>query len=175
MSGPELWDLFVHCLTLSLLAIGGAVGTAPDLQRYVVMERGWISAAEFTSAMALAQAAPGPNLTFIPVVGFEVGGLAGAVAALVGMLLPSTVLTLAATRWGARRRDSRGVQAFVTGMAPVTLGLVSATGLLLAAPVAQGPVALALVAGSTVLMWQTKVHPLWLICAGAAAGLMGWV
>lgn len=175
MSLANLWDLFVHCTTLSLLAIGGAVGTAPELQRYVVVERGWLTGAEFTSAMALAQASPGPNLMFIPVVGFDAAGLPGALAALLGMMLPSTVLTLAVTRWGARRRDTLGVKTFVGGMAPVTLGLVSATGVLLATPVAGNTLAIGLVVAAAGLTWKTRLHPLWLIAGGALAGILGWV
>lgn len=174
---PVLWDLFVHCLTLSLLAIGGAIATVPDLQRHVVLERGWLSAGDFTGSVALAQAAPGPNLLFVAVVGYNVAGLAGALAAMAGMLLPSTALTLVVTRWGARRRDARGLRAFVSGMAPVTLGLIAATGYLLAKPVltlAQ-PVAFVLVGLSVGLSWRTKLSPLWLIAAGAAAGALGYV
>lgn len=172
---PVLWDLFVHCLALSLLAIGGAIATVPDLQRHVVLERGWLSAGDFTGSVALAQAAPGPNLLFVAVVGYNVAGLAGALAAMAGMLLPSTALTLVVTRWGAQRRDARGVRAFVSGMAPVTLGLIVSTGYLLAKPVLHAPVALVLVALSVLLSWRTKLNPLWLIAFGAVAGALGLV
>lgn len=171
----DLLALFLHCMTLSLLAIGGVIATAPDLQRFVVVEHGWLSAEAFTGSVALAQAAPGPNLLFVVVVGFNVAGLAGAAAALCGLLLPSTVLTLVVTRWGAARRDSLAVRAFISGMAPVTLGLLLATGSLLAAPVAdQGP-GLALVAAATLLTWRTRLHALWLILGGAVLGAMGLV
>lgn len=171
----ELLALFMHCLLLSLLAIGGAIATVPDLQRFVVVEQGWLGAAEFTGSVALAQAAPGPNLLFVAVVGFNALGLAGAVAAMAGMLLPSTTLTLLVTRWGSRRRDTRGVKAFIAGMAPITLGLLLATGWLLAAPVVRRPVALALIAATVGLAWKTRLNLLWLLGAGAAAGAAGWV
>ncbi|MBK7616180.1 MAG: chromate transporter [Burkholderiales bacterium] len=170
-----LWDLFVHCLTLSLLAIGGAIATVPDLQRHVVLERGWLSAGDFTGSVALAQAAPGPNLLFVAVVGYNVAGLAGALAAMAGMLLPSTALTLMVSRWGAKRRDARGVRTFVSGMAPVTLGLILATGYLLAKPVLVQPAAFLLVGLSVLLCWRTKLSPLWLIATGAVAGALGLV
>lgn len=175
MSPQVLLELFGHCALLSLLAIGGAIATAPDLHRLVVVQRGWITDVEFSASLALAQAAPGPNLLFVAVVGYNVAGLAGALAALLGMLLPSTVLTLVVFRWGSRRRDSRGVKAFVAGMAPVTLGLVVATATLLARPMVGRPVGLALVLASGWLMWRSKVNPLWLILAGALAGAAGLV
>lgn len=179
MSGALGWaglaDLFLHCLMLSLLAIGGAMATAPELQRFVVLDRGWLSAADFTSAVALAQASPGPNLLFIPVVGYAAGGLPGAAVSLIGMLIPSTVLTLGVTRWGARHRDTRGVQAFIAGMVPVTLGLLIVSGALLAQPLLHQPVALLLMLGSLVLSWRSRISPVWLIAVGAAAGVLGWV
>ena len=160
--------LFLHCLTLSLLAVGGAVATVPELHRHVVIEHGWLSDADFTGSIALAQAAPGPNLLFVAVVGYNVAGLAGALAAMFGMLLPSTALTLVVTRWGLRRRDSRGVRAFVAGLAPVTLGLVLATGWLLARPVLDRPTAWPLLLGTVLLAWRTKLNPLWPIEIGRA-------
>ena len=108
----DVLDLFVHFLMLSLLSIGGAMSTAPEMQRYFVVERGWIGEADFSTAIALAQAAPGPNVLFVPVLGFQAAGLPGAAAALVGILLPSTLLSLGVSRWGARRRDTALVRAF---------------------------------------------------------------
>lgn len=175
MNVADLIALFVHCATLSLLAIGGAIATVPDLQRFVVVEQGWLPAADFTASVALAQAAPGPNLLFVAVVGFNALGLPGALAAMTGILLPSTTLTLLITRWGARRRDSRGVKAFVAGMAPITLGLLVSTGWLLASPVVKQPVAVLLVLATVAVMWKTRLSPLWLLAAGAIAGALGWV
>ena len=101
MSAADLIGLFGHCLMLSLLAVGGAITTAPDMHRYLVIEHGWLNDAQFTTSVALAQAAPGPNLLFIAVLGWNVGGPLGALATMVGILLPSTLLTLAVTRWTA--------------------------------------------------------------------------
>lgn len=172
---PVLLDLFLHCAGLSLLAIGGAVATAPDLQRHVVAERGWISAADFTGGMALAQAAPGPNLLFVAVIGFQVAGMTGALAALLGMALPSTALTMVVSRWGSRHRQTLGVRAFVAGMAPITLGLIVTTGFLLAQPVVNSLASLGLMAAAVAVAWRTRANPLWLIGAGALAGGLGWV
>ncbi|WP_374676185.1 chromate transporter [Ideonella sp.] len=171
----DLLALFGHCLLLSLLAIGGAIATVPDLQRVVVVEHGWLDAGQFTGAVALAQAAPGPNLLFVAVVGYQALGLPGALAGMGGMLLPSTALTLLLTRWGQRRRDSLPVRAFVRGMAPVTLGLVLTSGLLLAAPVMREPPAVALFLASALVAWRTRWNPLWLLALGGLAGAIGGV
>jgi chromate transporter len=158
-----------------MLAIGGAVAVAPEIHRYVVEQRGWIDDTQFSAAIALAQASPGPNLMFVPVIGYAVAGFGGAAVALLGMLLPSTTLALAATRWGGKRRDSRGVRAFVAGMAPITIGLLLSTGVLLALPVARLPAAWLMVIATVVLMLRTRINPVWLIAAGAVAGAAGLI
>ena len=104
------------------------------MHRYVVDEHHWISDAQFSASIAIAQAAPGPNVLFVAVIGWNVAGPIGALATMVGTLLPSTALTLLVTRWGARRRETRGMRAFTTGLTPLTIGLLVATGWLLARP-----------------------------------------
>src|SRR5678816_3316168 len=88
----------------------------------------------FSASIALAQAAPGPNVLFVAVIGWNVAGAPGALATMLGTLLPSTALTLFVSRWGARRRETRGVHAFTTGLTPLTIGLLVATGWLLVRP-----------------------------------------
>jgi chromate transporter len=176
LSAADWLSLFTHFMMLSLLAVGGAITTAPDMQRFVVGEQGWLNDGEFTACIALAQAAPGPNVLFVAVIGFNVGGLAGVLATMAGTLLPSTTLALTATRWGDKNRDALGLRAFTTGLAPLTIGLLLSTGWILLQPTRGHWVnASVLVAGTLLLMLRTRLSPLWPICAGALAGAMGWV
>jgi chromate transporter len=177
LSAPELLALTLHFMLLSLLAVGGAITTAPDMQRYVVLDNGWITPGQFSASIAIAQAAPGPNVLFVAVIGWNIAGLPGVAATLFGCLLPSTVLTLCFVRWGARRRESRALRAFTTGMAPLTLGLLAATGWVLAEPFVREPTqltgALALVAVTLIVMLSSKLSPMWLVALGAAVGAFG--
>lgn len=174
-TGADWWPFFTHFLAMSMLAIGGAMAVAPDIHRYLVDERGWIDDTQFSAAMALAQAAPGPNLLFVPVLGYAVAGMAGAMVSLLGMLLPSTTLAIFASRWGSRRREQRGVRAFVAGMAPITVGLILSTGGVLAVPMAGIPGAWVLIAATVALSLKTRLSPVWLIGGGAIAGAAGLV
>jgi len=169
-----LTSLFLHFGMLSLLAIGGAITTAPDMQRYVVGEHGWLSDAQFTTSVAIAQAAPGPNVLFVAVVGWNIAGLAGVAATLAGSLLPSATLALAASRFGEGQRESRGMRAFTTGMAPLTLGLLLATGWILTEPVRDSPGAMLLVPFTVVMLVRTRISPIWLVASGAVVGAFGW-
>jgi chromate transporter len=190
LSSADWWALFAHFLSLSLLSIGGAITTAPDMHRYLVDERSWLTHSQFTSSIALAQAAPGPNILFVALLGWNVGinaaagaspwgyGLLGVTIAMLGIMLPSTTLTFAAARWGHRNRDLRAVRAFKTGMAPVVVALLIATGWILSASNGTGvnnwPLWL-LSAASALLVWRTRMHLLWLLGAGAVLGWYGWV
>lgn len=188
LGAADLLALFGHFLLLSLLAVGGALSTAPEMQRWIVGERGWLDAGEFAASVALAQAAPGPNVLFVAVVGFNVAGLPGVVAAMAGTLLPSSVLAVAAARSSRRHAAHRAVRAFNAGMAPLTLGLLLATGWLVVEPgllrppqggVAAQAVAAALVAGTVVVSLRTAWPPLLPIAFGAGVGAVlgaaGWM
>lgn len=187
---PSDWvDLLLFHLSRSLLAIGGAITLAPDLHRWLVSEQHWLTDAQFSNAMALAQAAPGPNVLFVAMTGWAVGlqaagplapawtaGLlasAGAAVSLVGVLAPSSLLTLAATRWCQRHQAHLAVQTFRQGLAPMVVGLLLSTSWLLgrgSGQFAQDAGIWALALSSTLLVWRTRMHILWLLGTGAVLG-----
>ena len=179
LTSADLWALFGHFLVLSLLAVGGAIAAAPDMHRYIVEQQHWLTDAEFTASIAIAQAAPGPNVLFVAAIGWNVAGPLGAFATMAGILLPSTLLALAATRYASQRRETRGVRAFTTGLAPLTIGLLLATGWILAEPYLRQPAqrwgALALIALSVYAMLRTRIGPMWLIGLGALVGALGGI
>jgi chromate transporter len=178
----DWFTLFLHYLTLSLLSIGGAITTAPDMHRFLVDQQHWLTDAQFNASIAIAQAAPGPNVLFVALLGWNVGlnaggmltGLLGVLLSLLGTLIPSTVLTYVASRWGHRNRELRAVRAFKQGMAPIVVALLMATGWILASAngsaLKDWPVWL-VTAVTAAIVWGTRMHLLWLLGAGA---LLGW-
>lgn len=194
LSAADWFALLTHFFSLSLLAVGGAITTAPDMHRYLVSEQSWLSDGQFTNSIALAQAAPGPNILFVALLGWNVGinagggsgagssawplALLGASITMLGIMLPSTLLTLVVARWGHQNRQRRSVRAFKQGMAPLVIALLMATGWILASSsgslIKNWPLWL-LTAVSAVLVWRTKLHLLWLLGAGALLGGLGWV
>lgn len=176
MWAPELWwTLFGHFIGMSLMSIGGAITLVPDMHRRLVMDDHLLSDMDFTSSIALAQAAPGPNVLFVALLGWYSGGLGGAVVSMLGIMLPSTTLALAVSRWVASRRHWLSVQAFQAGMVPVTIGLLLATGWHLTPPLQTQPRALLLSTVIALLVWRTKVSLIWLVLAGAVLGAVGAV
>ena len=175
-------SLFLHYISLSLLAVGGAITTAPDMHRYLVDQQHWLTDAQFNASIAIAQAAPGPNVLFIALMGWNVGlnaggvaaGLLGVLTTMLGILIPSTTLTYLAAQWGHRNRELRAVRAFKQGMAPIVVALLIATGWILAESngnsIKHWPVWL-LTGLTALVVWRSKIHLLWLLGAGA---LLGW-
>jgi chromate transporter len=192
-SWSDWLTLFLHFVSLSLLSIGGAITTVPDMHRFLVAEKSWLSDSQFTGSIALAQAAPGPNVLFVAVLGWNIGmnaggGLAGGASAwgmafagvfatMLGILLPSTTLTFFAARWGHQNKERRDVRAFKMAMAPIVVALLMATGWVLTAghgPIQENLWLWVLTLVSTLVVWQTRIHLLWLLAAGALGGVMGW-
>jgi chromate transporter len=174
LGAADLAALFSHFLLLSLLAIGGAIIVAPDMHRVLVGEMGALTDAQFTASIAIAQAAPGPNVLFVAVLGYQAAGLLGVTVTMLGIMLPSTTLALAAARWSNARQHWLGVRAFKAGMAPITIALLVATGWILSAKTpTPGLVIVTCIAA--LLVWRTRLHLLWMIAGGALVGAMGWV
>jgi chromate transporter len=178
--------LFVHYLSLSLLSIGGAITTTPDMHRFLVERQHWLTDAQFSASVAIAQASPGPNVLFVALMGWNVGlnaggiptALLGVLVSMTGILLPSTTLTYLAASWGHRNRDLRGVRAFKQGMTPIVIALLIGTGWILATGssyrLGDWPLWL-LAASAAAIVWRTRIHLLWLLGAGAALGWFGLV
>lgn len=186
LTASDWLALLLHYLSLSLLSVGGAITTVPDMHRFLVDRQHWLSDPQFNASIAIAQAAPGPNVLFVALLGWNVGMNAGGVPAawlgvllsLVGILLPSSTLAYLAASWGHRNRDLRAVRAFKQGMAPIVVALMIATSWILVMGNSQGsrdwPLWV-LAAATTLVVWRTRLHLLWLLGAGAALGWWGLV
>ena len=169
-------QLCAHIAVLSLMAIGGGViMLAPEVQRFVVDSHGWMSAERFSAAYAISQASPGPNLLYATLVGWEVAGLAGALGSTIAMVAPPALLTLALVHASSRRTPGRFARAVGKGLAPLSVGFLFATSwiLLRGAAVDWRAVAVTVLATGAVL--GTRINPVWVIAAGAAAGVVGLV
>jgi chromate transporter len=178
--------LFLNYMMLSMLSVGGVISTAPEMHRYLVDQQHWLIDAQFNSSIALAQAAPGPNVLFVALLGWNIGMNAGSIASamlgmlitMTGILLPSTTLAYLTSRWGHRNRDLRTVRAFKQGMGPIVIALVIATGWLLASvhheQARDWPLWL-LTASTVLIISLSRIHLLWLLAAGAVLGWFGLV
>ncbi len=173
MDRVDLTALGLHFALLALMAIGGVSSVLPDMQRYLVEAHHWLSNRQFADAYALAQAAPGPNMMFVTLLGWQLAGWMGAVIATVATVGPPIVLTMGVTHLHARNPDAPLGRAIRGGLGPVAIGLTLSSGWILARSSDQDWPAAALTLLTIVLMLRTKLNPVWLIVAGAIAGMAG--
>lgn len=147
--------------------------TLPEMQRQVVNVHHWMSAAEFASLFAVAQAAPGPNMLVVTLVGWRVAGWAGAAVATLSLLAPCCTLTFVVAKLWQRAGAARWRLVVQSGLTPVTVGLVLAAAMLLSLSTLRGAGSGALTLASAAVLLRTRLHPLWLLAAGAALGAAG--
>jgi chromate transporter len=172
MNVPLLADLAQQFALLSFLAIGGVNALLPEIHRRVVENAHWLTDADFAQAFAIAQAAPGPNLLIVSLIGWKVHGFLGALVSTIAICAPSSALTFAVAHVWDRFRDAPLRRAIQHGLAPVTVGLVLASGFILARTVDQSTLAVGLTGATVALVLATRLQPLWLLAAGAAVGAL---
>jgi len=167
-----IWQFAAHLAVLSIVSVGGAHAMLPDIYRFVVIEHQWLGGQEFATLVALSQAAPGPNVLVTALLGYQFGGLACAIVAPVAFILPSSLAVYAFAHMHVRGGDAPWKTIAMQGLAPLTVGLVVASGIVLAQGAGAGIAGYAVTAAVALLVAFTRVHPLLLIAAGAAAGLV---
>ncbi|MCS6801196.1 MAG: chromate transporter [Chloroflexota bacterium] len=166
----DFLTLFLVYLKLGVLAIGGAAAVLPEMYREFVVIRGWMTDAEFAHAYAVGQLAPGPNMLMQVYVGYQLGGVGGVLAALLGFFAPTAALCAAFSRWWYGRAGSAWTAALMRALAPVALGLLL-SGLWTvghAAIVDLKTAAIALGAAALLLGW--RVNPLLVMALAAVVG-----
>jgi chromate transporter len=172
---PVLAELGLQFAVLSLLAFGGGNAVLPEMQRIAVETHHWMSAATFVQLFAIAQAAPGPNILVVTLIGWQVAGFAGAFVATLALCGPSSLLIFSLEQLWSRFSNNRFRQAIQAGVAPLAIGLVLAGGYLVALSADADWRSAGLTVATTVIVLRWRRNPLWLIGAGALMGLLGVV
>lgn len=172
---PDVAALFLHFLMLACVSIGGTDTVLPDMHRYLVEVHGWITSKQFADAYAIARAVPGPNMLYVTLLGWQVAGATGALATTLALAIPPFTLTLLVVRMSARNPGTPLGRAIKLGLAPITIGLMFASGWILLHAVNQDWRGYLLTLITLALVLRTPLNPLWLIAAGALAGVAGLV
>jgi chromate transporter len=170
-----LAQLAIDFSLLSLFAVGGVITVLPEMHRNVVEVRGWMTGTQFAELFALAQAAPGPNILVVSLIGWNVAGLAGAAVATAAVCAPSCILTFAVSRIWERFKGARWRKALEEGLVPVTVGLMLAGGYLITLSADHSWMAFAITGATAALALLSRIHPLWLLAGAGLLGLAGWV
>jgi len=170
-----VWALAVTFALMSLFAVGGANSAIPEMHRVAVDVHHWLTDKQFTDVYAIAQLSPGPNVLIVTLIGFSVAGLAGALVATLAMCVPTAVLALFVSRFLARSHQARWPVIVQAALVPLSIGLMGASGFILARTSDRTAVAILLTLGAAVLASVTKLNPLWMLVAGGCLGFAGLV
>lgn len=157
---------------LSLLAVGGANSTVPEIARVVVNQKHWVTPTQFSQLYAIANTAPGPNVMIVTVIGAHVAGVPGGLVATVAMVLPAGILAALVAALFDKHREARWRRLAQAALLPLTAGLVLATSYVLVRQSDTGWLTAVITAATALLAWRTKLHPLWMFGAGALLGLL---
>lgn len=167
-----LLDLALYFGLLSLVSVGGLPSVMPEMQRYTVEVKGWLSPDDFIQMFALGQAAPGPNILIVSLIGWKIAGLAGALVAFAAMCGPTAVLTWWVAGIWERFKDSAWRKDIQRAIAPIVVGMFLSAGLILATPGSPDWRLWTIAAASAAALVATKINPLWMIGAGGLAGAL---
>jgi chromate transporter len=158
---------------MSLFAVGGANSAIPEMHRVAVDVHHWMSDKQFADAFAISQLSPGPNVLIVTLIGYTVAGVTGALVATLAMCGPTAILAFFVSRLLGRSSHSRWPGIIQASLVPLSIGLMAASGLILAQASDRTWVGALLTAVVAVLAFSTRLNPLWLLLAGAVLGFAG--
>lgn len=183
MKGSTLFHIIVLFSSLSLLSIGGGNTVLPEMHHKAVQNYQWMTDKQFADIFAISQAAPGPSILIVTLVGYKAGlGVGGqamgvfcAGLATFFMMLPAGLLVYLVAKVWEQAKDSAIRMAIEKGFAPLTVGLVLASGYVMSRAADHGWQAYILTGVCTVIFTFTKINPLIVVAIAGLIGWMGWI
>lgn len=165
-----LFDIAMAWGRVGLFGFGGGPGMIPMMQAECVQTHAWLTEEQFLEAIAASSALPGPIAVKMSVlVGSQVGGIPGAMAALVGVTVPAITLMTLLTGALMQFRSAPAVSGAMRAVQPAVIGLLAWTVVSLA-PDGIRSLSGALIAGGALAALALKVHPAAVIVAAMAIG-----
>jgi chromate transporter len=184
MNTRMLWQLVAVFAPLSLVTVGGGQAITAEIQRQVVDVHAWMTHAQFAADFAIARMAPGPGSLIVTLIGWQVAGFWGALAATAALLLPTGILIYGVTHFWRQYRGAAWQLALERGLRPIAAGMILAAGWVLLKTLNGGLPARAIALAALLVLLRTRINPLLLLVLGALAlllvyrwggGLPGWL
>jgi chromate transporter len=168
---------------LSLLSIGGGNAVLPDMHLQAVKQHHWLSDSQFADVFSISQTAPGPSILIVTMIGYAAGlhaggvpaAILGGVIATVAMVLPAASLVYAITLFWQKAEQSKWRIAVEKGFAPLTVGLILASSLVMSRAADHDWKAYTLTAVCTLIFVRTKINPLYIVAIAGVIGYFGVV
>jgi chromate transporter len=158
---------------MSLFAVGGASAAIPEMHRIAVDVQHWLTDRQFADVYAISQLSPGPNVLIVTLIGYSVAGIAGALVATLAMCVPTAVLAYYVSRLLKRSSDARWPALIQAALVPLSIGLMAASGLILARTSDQSWIGALITVTAAALAFATRLNPIWMLVAGGILGFAG--
>ena len=156
----NLLDLLGCFVTLSLLSVGGAITTVPEMHRFLVAQNAWLTDSQFSASIALAQAAPGPNFMTVTLLGWHIYGVIGALVATFAIAWPSSILIFYLQRLIMGIKDPLKKKSIQYAAAALAIGLVLSSAWQISLQINQSVAAYILTMTTIAITFFTRWHPL---------------
>jgi chromate transporter len=170
-----VWTLAWTFGVMSLFAVGGGNAALPEMHRVAVDVQHWLTDKQFADAFAISQLSPGPNVLIVTLIGYTVAGVTGALVATLAMCLPTALMAYGVSRILTKSSHSRWPAIIQSALVPLSIGLMGASGFILARASDHTWVAAAVTIGAAVLAATTKLNPFWMLLAGGCLGFTGLI
>ncbi len=170
-----VWSLLGTFGLISLFAVGGGNSAIPEMHRVAVDVRHWLTDQQFADVFAISQLSPGPNVLIVTLIGYSVAGVVGAVVATLAMCVPTAVLAYGVSHLMARSSHASWPGLIRTALVPLSIGLMGASGLILALTADRTWAGALVTAVAALLAVATRLNPLWILLAGGCLGFAGFI
>jgi len=167
-----LWNLVRTFVFISLVAIGGANAVLPEIHRQVVDIQSWMNDETFASLFSIAQAAPGPNVLIVSLIGWYVAGLPGLAIATASVIFPSCFLAFFAGRFLTRHAEKEWLRRTRVALVPIAIGLMLAGGVVMARAADRAALPVTITAAAAAVVVFSNRNPIWVLAAAAAIAVI---
>ncbi len=169
--------------SLSLMSIGGGNAVLPEMHLKAVRGEHWLTDSQFADLFSISQTAPGPSILIVGMIGYAaglpvggvLGGILGGFIATTAMVIPAASLVYAITLFWQQAEQSKWRIAVEKGFAPLTVGLILASSLVMSRAADHDWRAYLLTVLCTLIFVRTKVNPLIVVAAAGVIGYFGIV
>ncbi len=168
-----LWTVAWTFGLMSLFAVGGANSAIPEIHRIAVDVNHWLTDKQFADIFAISQLSPGPNVLIVTLIGYQVAGILGALVATLSMCGPTAVVAYYVSGFLVRSTHATWPGIVQAALVPLSIGLMSASGLVVMMSADTSITAYSVTAVAAVLAFATRLNPLWLLVGGGLLGFAG--
>jgi chromate transporter len=171
-SHPSWVDVLAIFLKIGATIYGGGYVLLAYLQPELVDRTHWLTSTQLLDAIAIGQVTPGPLFTTATFIGYLLAGHSGAIAATIGIFLPSFIFVAVVTHW-APRLHSKWFRSWLDGVNAGAWGAIVVVAYQLTVSTLLDWQSSLIAAIAALLIWRWRVDPLWSILGGAIIGLLG--